>query len=100
FAISLGHFDLMMLSPGLRGSRFVARSLMTISPGRSIRANVRFRVKNDSTRTFAGESQLSASWRFGRQISNYFPGECKMSSDSTTYSYEQENPPITIQVKR
>jgi hypothetical protein len=95
---------LRSLTGSLYGSKFAAGSQLTIQPGESIAAVVKFKLENEfripPERLKEGEWQLLARWH---QIArSWHVKDCGAWNGFFQYAeyYRQQNPAVTIQVTR
>lgn len=107
FEFTLGDHEgsqvaLKSLTQWLHGSKFAPGSLLTLQPGQSIRALVKFKLEElyptEPLRLKEGEWQLSVEWhQVGR---TWHVKNCAAWNGYFYYDqfYEQQNPPFAIQV--
>jgi hypothetical protein len=103
----LGHHVLLKsLTESLYGSRFSAGSEVTVKPGESITASVKFKLDDEfpipPLRLKEGKWQLSAEWKQVRRTRGVGAKNCTVGDGYFQYDkfYRQRNPSLSIQVTR
>ncbi len=100
------HVLLKSLTESLYGTKFYAGSELSIKPGESITASVKFKLDDEfpipPLRLKEGEWQLSAEWRQVRRTSGVGAKSCTVGVGYFQYDkfYRQRSPSLSIRVTR